>query len=82
MLTPDDFSSYISELLLGTYDCVDRINLRGYFPMGQTSGGMVTWWERLHPGKAPTAQALRGMAGDDQTLSEFGWVGDETQRRP
>jgi len=39
--TPDEFSTYIADLLNGTYDCVDRISLRGYFPMGQTSGGLL-----------------------------------------
>ena len=38
MPTPDDFSTYLADLLSGTYDCVDRISLRGYYPMGQTSG--------------------------------------------
>jgi hypothetical protein len=37
MPAPDDFSSYIGELLRGSYDCVDRIVLRAYFAMGQTS---------------------------------------------
>jgi hypothetical protein len=39
MRTSDDFSSYLGDGLQGTYDCVDRISLRGYFPMGQVSGG-------------------------------------------
>jgi hypothetical protein len=39
MSTPDDFSTYVADLLSGTYDCVDRISVRGYFPLGQTSGG-------------------------------------------
>jgi hypothetical protein len=43
MPIPDDFSSYIANLLSGSYDCADRISLRGYFPMGQTSGGFLTW---------------------------------------
>ena len=64
MPTPDEFSTYIAELLLGTYDCTDRINLRGYFPMGQTSGGLLIWWSRLHPGTPLTEQKLRRMAGD------------------
>jgi hypothetical protein len=42
MPAPDDFSSYIGELLGGSYDCVDRIVLRAYYPMGQTSGGFLT----------------------------------------
>jgi hypothetical protein len=64
MLTSDDFSTYVADLLNGTYDCVDRISLRGYFPMGQTSGGVLTWWDQLHPGVQLTAEHLRGMAGD------------------
>jgi hypothetical protein len=31
MPTPDDFSTYFTDLLKGTYDCVDRISVRGYF---------------------------------------------------
>jgi hypothetical protein len=38
MSQPDDFSAYVAELLDGRYDCVDRLVLNGYFPMGQTSG--------------------------------------------
>ena len=64
MLTPDDFSTYLSDLLNGTYDCVDRISLRGYFPMGQTSGGLLTWWNRLYPNTALTQQRLRSLSGD------------------
>jgi hypothetical protein len=64
MPTPDDFSTYIAELLHGTYDCTDRISLRGYFPMGQTSGGLLTWWNKLEPGRPLTQEHLRRMAGD------------------
>jgi len=64
MLTPDDFSTYLGDLLSGIYDCVDRISLRGYYPMGQTSGGLLTWWNQLHPGLPLTAEGLRKMAGD------------------
>jgi hypothetical protein len=49
MAAPDEFSSYNSELLRGSYDCVDRIVLRAYHPMGQSSGGFLTWWNALHP---------------------------------
>ena len=52
MPLPDDFSSYIAELLQGSYDCVDRIALRAYFRLAQTSGGFLTWWNRLFPGMA------------------------------
>lgn len=64
MPTPDDFSTYLGKLLSGTYDCVDRVSLRGYYPMGQTSGGLLTWWSQLHPGVSLTGEHLRRMAGD------------------
>ncbi|MBO3713588.1 MAG: hypothetical protein J5X23_01015 [Candidatus Accumulibacter sp.] len=35
MKQPDDLSAYYEELLEGRYDCVDRIVLNGYFPLGQ-----------------------------------------------
>jgi hypothetical protein len=31
---PDDLSQYYAELLEGIYDCVDRIVLNAFFPMG------------------------------------------------
>jgi hypothetical protein len=64
MAAPDDFSNYISELLEGSYDCVDRIALRAYFRLGQTSGGFLTWWNRLFPDRTPSQEYLRRMAGD------------------
>ena len=64
MRTSDDISSYLGDGLQGAYDCVDRITLRGYFPMGQTSGGFIMWWNRLYPGVAITEKRLRSMAGD------------------
>src|SRR5262249_31350739 len=48
MNTPDDLSQYYAELLEGIYDCVDRIVLNAFFPMGQTGGGMRSWWRNLH----------------------------------
>jgi hypothetical protein len=64
MPMPDEFSTYIADLLDGTYDCVDRIALRGYFPMGQTSGGLLIWWNQLYPNLPLTQQGLRRLAGD------------------
>jgi hypothetical protein len=64
MLTSDDFSTYVADLLTGTYDCVDRISLRGYFPLGQTSGGLLTWWNQLFPHTELTEPGLRKLAGD------------------
>src|SRR5215510_2895543 len=64
MSTPDDFSTYVADLLSGTYDCVDRICVRGYFPLGQTSGGLLTWWNQLFPNTQLSEQRLRKLAGD------------------
>ena len=38
MAASDAFSEYYTELLQGTYDCVDRIVLNAFFPVGQTAG--------------------------------------------
>ena len=48
MKQPDDLSAYYEELLEGRYDCVDRIVLNGYFPLGQQGGAF-----RPSPSKAP-----------------------------
>jgi hypothetical protein len=64
MLRADDLSTYLGELLVGTYDCPDRIALRAYYPLGQTSGGLLAWWAQLCPGVPLTQKRLRGMAGD------------------
>lgn len=37
-------------MLVGTYDCVDRLVLNAYFPMGHGPGGFRVWWRRLHGG--------------------------------
>src|SRR5262249_1836577 len=63
MSTSDDFSTYVADLLSGTYDCVDRICVRGYFPLGQTSGGLLTWWNQLFPNTQLSEQRLRKLAG-------------------
>jgi hypothetical protein len=44
MLTDDLLSSAYADLLDGRYDCVDRIILNAYFPMGTSPGGFRTWW--------------------------------------
>lgn len=58
MSTPDEFSRYYAELLEGSYDCVDRLVLNAYFPLGQTGGGMRSWW--------------RALRGDDSELNDGG----------
>ena len=46
----DDFCERYGDLLTGSYDCVDRIVLNAYFPMGHNPGGLRTWWRRFHDG--------------------------------
>lgn len=46
----DEFSNYYSTLLDGVYDCVDRIVLNAYYPMGQSPAGFRFWWRALHDG--------------------------------
>ena len=60
----DAFSQYHAELLEGDYDCVDRLVLNAFFPLGQTGGGLRSWWRRLHGDDATLGDAhLRDMAG-------------------
>jgi hypothetical protein len=64
MNSTDELSSYYEELLEGTYDCVDRIVLNAYFRLGQTGGGLRTWWRQLHGSDAHlNNDRLREMAG-------------------
>jgi hypothetical protein len=42
------------DLLSGSYDCVDRIVLNGYFRIGHDPGGFRVWW--------------RALTGSDETL--------------
>jgi hypothetical protein len=46
----DDFSARYGGLLTGSYDCVDRIVLNAYYPLGHNPGGFRTWWRRFHDG--------------------------------
>jgi hypothetical protein len=64
MNTPDDLSQYYAELLEGVYDCVDRIVLNAYYPMGQTGGGVRSWWRQLNGDDSQLDDKhLREMAG-------------------
>ncbi len=60
----DELSELYQDLLLGSYDCVDRIVLNGYFRMGHSPGGFRTWWQAL-TGSADTLDNthLMRMAG-------------------
>ncbi|GBE68347.1 hypothetical protein MFM001_48090 [Mycobacterium sp. MFM001] len=44
----DEFSLRYSDLVTGSYDCVDRIVLNAFYPLGYHPGGLRTWWRRLH----------------------------------
>jgi hypothetical protein len=46
----DELSERYGELLQGSYDCVDRIVLNAYHPLGHNPGGFRVWWRRLHDG--------------------------------
>jgi hypothetical protein len=60
----DEFSTYYADLLEGTYDCVDRIVLNGYYSLGQTPGGLRVWWRRLKGSDADLDNAhLMRLAG-------------------
>jgi len=48
MTARDGFSEYYGEFLEATYDVVDRIVVRAYYPLGGTGGGMRSWWRQLH----------------------------------
>ena len=45
---PDQLSALYSDLLEGSYDCVDRVILNAYFSMGQSGGGLRVWWRALY----------------------------------
>jgi len=65
MKTNDEFSSYHEEHLEGSYDCVDRIVLNGYFGPGHQGGGFRFWWRNLHGSdEGLTQESLQRMAGD------------------
>ena len=44
----DEFSLRYSDLVTGSYDCVDRIVLNAFFPLGYHPGGLRVWWRRWH----------------------------------
>jgi len=46
----DEFSERYADLLSSSYDCVDRIVLNAYFPLGHSPGGFRVWWRRWHDG--------------------------------
>jgi hypothetical protein len=60
----DGFSARYGDLLYGSYDCVDRIVLNAYYPLGHNPRAFRTWWRRLHGDDAQLDNAhLMRMAG-------------------
>lgn len=60
----DEFSKHYEGLLTGSYDCVDRIVLNAYFPMGVNEGGFRCWWRLLNGSDEDLDNAhLMRMAG-------------------
>ena len=43
----DGLTHLYQDLLTGSYDCVDRIVLNGYFRMAHMPAGFRTWWRKL-----------------------------------
>jgi hypothetical protein len=50
----DGLSTHYQDLMVGSYDCVDRIVLNAYFRLGHDPGGFRVWW--------------RALTGSDETL--------------
>jgi len=60
----EGLSTLYQDLLGGSYDCVDRIVLNGYFRMGHDPGGFRLWWRQLTGSDATLDNAhLMRLAG-------------------
>jgi hypothetical protein len=61
----DDLSTYYAALLEGSYDCIDRITVNAYYPMGQTGGGIRLWWRDWKGSEKGLCDAgMKAVAGD------------------
>ena len=49
-MATDEFTNYYTDLLDGSYDCVDRFVLNANFVLCYSPGGFRFWWRRLHNG--------------------------------
>jgi hypothetical protein len=64
MDTTDPLGLAYADLLVGQYDCVDRIILNAYFGLGCSPGGFRLWWRNLTGGDDTLDNAhLIRMAG-------------------
>ena len=54
-----------AQLIEAAYDCVDRLVVNGYYPLGQAGGGFRTFWRQWKGNDSGlSGQALRQAAGD------------------
>ena len=44
----DKLCAHYADILEGTYDCVDRLVLNAYYPLGYSSGGFRCWFRNLY----------------------------------
>ena len=60
----DALTTTYAKLLRGSYDCLDRIVVNGYYRQAHSPGGFRIWWRRLHGGEDTLDNAhLIRMAG-------------------
>jgi hypothetical protein len=68
-----EFTAYHAELLDGSYDCMDRLVLNAYFPIGMTGGGLRSWWRLLRGDDSKLDDArLRDMGASARTFCQRG----------
>jgi hypothetical protein len=61
----DDLSTYLADLLEGSYDCMDRITVNAFYPLGQTGGGIRSWWRAWKGSDKGLSDAgMKALAGD------------------
>jgi hypothetical protein len=66
MKTPDAFAAYHAHLIEAAYDCVDRLVVNCYDPLGQAGGGFRTFWRQWKGDDSGLSdQGLRQAAGED-----------------
>jgi len=64
LVAADPLSLAYADLLIGQYDCVDRVILNAYFPFACGPGGFRLWWRSLEGGDDTLDNAhLIRMAG-------------------